>query len=395
MKQFAIPLLAAILGGGITAGALLGAGVVDGGDTTTIVRQAPLSAASAMPARTTGDLQALTAADIYKLRAPGVVFIRAHIVQVAEPSPFDLFPQRDEGISTGSGFVIDDRGHVLTNAHVVDSATDVHITFSDKRTVAATIVGKDPDTDLALLHVDPAKAHLQPLDLGDSSTVEVGDPTVAIGNPFGLDRTLTTGVVSALQRRIEAPSGFAIEDVIQTDAAINPGNSGGPLMDAEGRVIGINSQIATAAGSTGSVGIGFAVPVNTAKVVIPQLKKTGRVQRVWLGVQGRTIDESLASLDLPVDHGVLVESVNPGTPAAAAGLQGGGEQAMVNGEAVKVGGDIVDAMDGKPIRSMEELVAELGRRRPGDVVELAVLRDGKSTIVRCRLAERPARAIQP
>ena len=187
------------------------------------------------------------------------MFVRARSIQASQ-SPFEIFPRQQENVSTGSGFVLDDKGHILTNAHVVANSTDVRVSFSDHRTVSARVIGKDPDTDLAVLAVSPRKGPaLHPLVLGDSSTVRVGDPTVAIGNPFGLERTLTTGVVSALQRRITAPSGFAIEDVIQTDAALNPGNSGGPLLDATGRVIGVNSQIATGEGSSGSVGIGFAV----------------------------------------------------------------------------------------------------------------------------------------
>ena len=211
-----------------------------------------------------------------------MVFIRSQVVERGS-SPFDLFGgQQSENVSTGSGFVVDGQGFILTNAHVVDGATDVRVSFSDNKTREARVVGKDQSTDLAVLKVDPAGLDLRPLELGDSKTVQVGDPTVAIGNPFGLDRTLTTGVISALQRRISAPNGFGIDNVIQTDAAINPGNSGGPLIDAAGRVIGINSQIATGGGGTsgssgGSIGIGFAVPVNTAKEVIPQLKSEGRV----------------------------------------------------------------------------------------------------------------------
>ena len=193
------------------------------------------------------------------------MFVRARSIQASQ-SPFEIFPRQQENVSTGSGFVLDEKGHILTNAHVVANSTDVRVSFSDHRTVSARVIGKDPDTDLAVLAVSPKKGPaLHPLALGDSSTVRVGDPTVAIGNPFGLERTLTTGVVSALQRRITAPSGFAIEDVIQTDAALNPGNSGGPLLDATGRVIGVNSQIATGEGSSGSVGIGFAVPASTVR----------------------------------------------------------------------------------------------------------------------------------
>src|SRR3954465_14571963 len=274
-RAFAIPLAAAVIGGGVTAGVLVGSGAMGARKTTTIVQQAPLTSASPASESHAGGL---TARDIYRRAAPGVVYIRARSVQQTQ-SPFDVFPRTQENLATGSGFVLDDKGDILTNAHVVASSLDVRVSFSDHRTVSARVIGKDADTDLAVLAVNPKEVKLHPLALGDSSAVRVGDPTGAIGNPrgpaggignpFGLERTLTTGGVSALQRRITAPSGFAIEDVIQTDAAINPGNSGGPLLDATGRVIGVNSQIATGGdGSTGSVGIGFAVPAAGVKRVL-------------------------------------------------------------------------------------------------------------------------------
>ncbi|MGZ8650496.1 MAG: S1C family serine protease [Solirubrobacteraceae bacterium] len=271
-RRLGVPLVAALLGGGLTAGVLLGAGAV--GNRTTVVQQTPLKGGLPASQPSTG----LTARDIYRQAAPGVVFVRARSIQETQ-SPFDVFPHLEENISTASGFVLDRKGNILTNAHAVVSSLEVHVTFSDHHTVRAKVVGKDPGTDLAVLRVNPKGLELRALALGDSSTVQVGDPTVAIGNPFGLERTLTTGVVSALQRRITAPSGFAVGNVIQTDAALNPGNSGGPLIDAAGRVIGVNSQIATGEGSNGNVGIGFAVPINTAKRVLPELVASGRVQR--------------------------------------------------------------------------------------------------------------------
>src|SRR5215218_3076913 len=276
---------AAVIGGCATAGVLLLVGAVDTGSTSAS-GDPPLTAKGA-PTMTATAGGALGAREIYRRDAPGVVFIQAQTLRTS-PSPFDIFGTAQQAEATGSGFVIDDKGLILTNAHVVEAATAIQVTFSDKHSVAAKPLGKDPDTDLALLRVDPDGLDLRPLELGDSRTVQVGDPTVAIGNPFGLERTLTTGVVSALQRRLTAPSGFTIENVIQTDAALNPGNSGGPLLDASGRVIGINSQIATGGGeaSGGSVGIGFAVPVDTAKAVIPQLESAGHVERAYLGVQG-------------------------------------------------------------------------------------------------------------
>jgi len=228
--------------------------------------------------------------------------------------------------------------------------------------------------------------------------VQVGDPTVAIGNPFGLDRTLTTGVVSALQRRISAPNGFGIDNVIQTDAAINPGNSGGPLIDAAGRVIGINSQIATggggAAGSGGSVGIGFAVPVNTAKEVIPQIKREGRVERAYMGISGVGIDQSLAPLNLSTKSGVLVQEATEGGPAAEAGIRGGdpGSSASISGGQVALGGDIIQRIDGKVTDSMDDVVRIIDSKKPGDVVTVDVLRDGRTASVKVKLEQRPARA---
>ena len=398
-STFAPVLLAALMGAGITAGGLLGAGVV-GGESTTVVQQAPLGAGGASDPGPSGGAKALTARDIYRRDAPGVVFIRSQVVERGS-SPFDLFgnPQgQEQSVSTGSGFVVDDEGFILTNAHVVDGATDVRVSFSDNKTREARIVGKDQSTDLALLKVDTAGLDLRPLALGDSKTVQVGDPTVAIGNPFGLDRTLTTGVISALQRRISAPNGFGIDNVIQTDAAINPGNSGGPLLDAAGRVIGINSQIATGAGgasgsSGGSVGIGFAVPVNTAKEVIPQLKADGRVQRAYMGVTGVGIDQSLAPLNLPARTGVLVQEATEGGPAADAGIRGGTPgQATVNGGALALGGDVIQQIDGEAIDSMDDIVRIVDGHKPGDQVSVKVLRDGRALTMRVTLENRPARA---
>jgi putative serine protease PepD len=219
-----------------------------------------------------------------------VVFVRAQIIQQVQ-DPFDLFPAQERSISTGSGFLIDTAGDILTNFHVIEGANrsnGVTVQFEDNVTRTAAVVAQDPDKDLALLKADIAGVPaVHPLVMGDSTTVQVGDPTLAIGNPFGLDRTLTSGIVSALQRQIQGPSGFSIDNVIQTDAPINPGNSGGPLLDAGGRVIGISSQIATAGGnSEGNVGIGFAIPINTAKEFIPRLKHDGKVQIADIGVNG-------------------------------------------------------------------------------------------------------------
>jgi S1-C subfamily serine protease len=361
MRGWLSTLLTAVAGGGVTAAVLLGAGVVETGEQATTA-DAPLAAkgAGALAVATAG---ALGAREIYRRDAPGVVFVRAQTLRT-DPTPFDVFNSAEPTEATGSGFVIDEDGLILTNAHVVAAATSVQVTFSDSHTVSAKPVGKDLDTDLALLRVDPDGLDLEPLELGDSETVQVGDPTVAIGNPFGLERTLTTGVVSALQRRLSAPSGFTIENVIQTDAALNPGNSGGPLIDASGRVIGINSQIATGGDPGGAVGIGFAVPVNTAKEVIPQLEEDGHVERAYLGVQGST-----------AGGGVLVERVQPDSPAAAAGLRDA---------------DVLRSLDGRSVRSMADVSAILERHRPGDVIRVGVRSGGQPRDVQAKLADRPA-----
>jgi S1-C subfamily serine protease len=389
---------AALAGGAIVAGALLGLGVGGGSTTTTtVLQQAPLTAdtpagsgrtAAGGSGATTGASEALTPAQIYKAAAPGVVFIRSTIVSQTE-SPFNVFPSTEQGEATGSGFVLDKNGTILTNAHVVQGASKVTVQFANQKIVDATVVGKDLSTDLAVLKVPTGGLKLVPLTLGDSSDVQVGDPAVAIGNPFGLARTLTTGVVSALQRPLTAPNGFTIDNVIQTDAPLNPGNSGGPLIDAYGRVIGINSQIETADGGSGSVGIGFAVPINTAKAVIPQLEKTGSVQDAYLGLSAIGIDSSLAALNLPVSSGALVQSVTAGSPAAKAGLQGGTVTADIDGGQVDLGGDIIVSVDGTKVSSSQDLTDLISSHKVGDTVTLGVLRAGKHLDVSVKLGNRP------
>jgi S1-C subfamily serine protease len=387
--------LAALLGGGVAAGvtAWVDGNANNDGHTTTVIRQPPLAASGANRESVSSGL---TAADIYKRYAPGVVFIRSEIVQQVD-NPFDFFggggggTQRSE--ATGSGFVIDAAGDILTNNHVIAGArNNVTVQFADHRTVKARVVGTDPSSDLALLKVDPEGLDLKPLPLGSSKDVQVGDPTIAIGNPFGLDRTLTTGVVSALQRHIRAPNGFGIDNVIQTDAAINPGNSGGPLIDAAGRVIGINSQIETGGGGgNGNVGIGFAVPIDTAKQILGTLKRGQDVQRAYLGVGTLTVDGSLAALQLPADHGALVQSVEPGSPAEKAGIKAGDIQAQLQGskDPVILGGDIITSADGKPIKSGDQLSQIVTSHKPGDKVKLQVVRkDGKQNVT-VTLGRRP------
>jgi S1-C subfamily serine protease len=378
------PFGAALLGGLVVlvAGAIaVDAGWVGKEQKTTIV-QSPLGRESA---RTSSGGPTIN--DIYEHAAPGVVFIRAEIEQEVE-SPFGLFPQRQRGEATGSGFVIDKEGHILTNAHVVEGASKIEVGFSDDKNVEAKLVGRDASNDIALLDVDVDKDKRDPLPLGDSSKARVGDAVVAIGNPFGLDRTVTTGIVSALQRQLEAPNGFQIDNIIQTDAAINPGNSGGPLLDARGRVIGINSQIATAGGG-GSIGIGFAVPINTAKRIASELEKKGKVRHAYLGISGLTISSSLTDrLNLPVDKGVLVQSSSG--PAKKAGIEGGDTQVSINGQDLVLGGDVIVAVDGKKVTSMDDVVHTVDAKNPGDELKVKLLRGSRSRTVTVKLGERPA-----
>jgi len=371
-----VAFVSALIGGAIVAIAFVGLDVANPGTTKTVVEQAPLS----KPIEA-GSTRGLTARDIYKRDSPGVAFVRADIVQQSQ-SPFGLVPDAQQGTATGSGFVIDKNGSILTNAHVVAGATKITVSFGNKEAVPAQVVGRDVSDDLALIKVNPKGLNLKPLTLGDARSVEVGDPTIAIGNPFGLDRTLTTGVVSALQRKIQAPNGFSINNVIQTDAAINPGNSGGPLIDAAGRVIGINSQIETGGNGDGNVGIGFAIPIDTAKKALPQLQK-GNVERGYLGITGATVNPQMK---LSVKQGVIVETVDPGSGADKAGIQGG--QSSSSGQPT-AGGDIITKVDGKTINGIAQLRASVQGKKPGDQVTLSILRGGQSKDVGVTLGSPP------
>ncbi len=391
MQRSLLPvgLLSAALGASVAVG-LVAVLDVGGGEMTTVVRSPPQAV---LETTSDGGGTGLTAGDIYKRDAPGVVFVRAQIVQRTS-SPFDFgLPQEQQGEATGSGFVIDKDGTILTNAHVVSGATHVSVQFEDKQRVAAKVLGKDASTDLALLKVDPSGLELSPLSLGSSKSVRVGDPAIAIGNPFGLERTLTTGVISAVKRTITAPNKFQIDDALQTDAPINPGNSGGPLIDATGTVIGINSQIATGGnGSNTNVGIAFAVPIDTAKAVIPQLKKSGRVNRGYVGISAATVDKSLKDLNLPVQHGALVQSVTPGGPADKAGIRAGDITAQLDGQPIQLGGDIITRIENKAIRTNDDLAAAVADLKRGEKVKVTLVRGDKTRTVEVELAEQPARA---
>jgi putative serine protease PepD len=385
-KFFSTSFGSAIVGGLVVLIAgliLISTGVVDtssGTSSSGVVAPAAL----ARPASDSSS-KGLTVHDIYQRDASGVAFIRSQIVQKTQ-SVFG-FPQQQSSEATGSGFLIDNDGHILTNAHVVEGAKKVTVQLGDGAEQDAQVVGTDPSSDVALLKVDNTEG-AQPLQLGDSSKVEVGDPVVAIGNPFALDRTVTSGIVSALQRQIQAPNGFSISDVIQTDAAINPGNSGGPLIDGAGQVIGINSQIESQSG--GNVGIGFAVPIKTAADVVSQLENGGQVHQAYLGISGGDITPEIAhALNLPVTQGVLIERVLSGGPAADAGIKGATGQATIAGQTFPVGGDIITKVDGKTITGMDDVVSAVNEHQPGDEITLTVYSGGQQKDVTVKLGDRP------
>jgi S1-C subfamily serine protease len=321
---------------------------------------------------------------VYRQAGPAVV----HLTSTALAYDFFFNPVPQRG--TGSGFIVDDRGYILTNDHVVQEAESIEVTLADKSKVPAQLVGRDPNNDLAVVKINVPKEKLTPLRLGNSDALQVGQMAIAIGNPFGLDRTVTRGVVSSVGRTLRAESGRQIRGVIQTDAPINPGNSGGPLLNSRGEVIGINSAIYTPSG--GSVGIGFAIPVNTAKRVLPQLIARGRASHPWLGISGLDITQEVAkALNLATGEGILIVEVSPQGPAARAGVRGSTRRARVGNTLVRVGGDILVGVDGRRISSIDELTAYLDEdRKVGDVVKVELLRDGRRLTVPVRLGELPA-----
>jgi putative serine protease PepD len=292
-------------------------------------------------------------ADIYQRVSPSVAFISA-------------------GNASGSGFVVDTAGHIVTNDHVVENANRYTVRFGEKdNPIPAKLVGKDPSSDLAVLSIDPSKVEggVKPLQLASSKGLRPGDATIAIGSPFGLEGTVTTGIISALGREIEAPNGFSIPGAVQTDAAINPGNSGGPLLDADGQVIGVNSQIASQGGG-GNTGVGFAVPVDSVRNVVPKLIKDGHIDRAWLG---------LASGERPSTPGALVGTVSPGTPAADAGIRQG---------------DLIVGFDGKTVRNPSDLSLDVLEKQPGDSVKVELKRGGETKTVTVKLGDRPNKPVQ-
>lgn len=319
-------------------------------------------------------------ANVYERVAPAVVHITSRVTRLT----FFFGPAPSEG--TGSGFVIDNEGHIVTNYHVIENADSVEVLLSDETQAPATIVGVDPPNDLALLKIDAPPEQLSPVELGSSAELRVGQRAIAIGNPFGLDRTLTAGVISALGRPLQTSEDNVIFDVVQTDAAINPGNSGGPLLDSRGRVIGVNTAI-----RQNAEGIGFAVPVDTLKRVLPPLKELGYYPHPWLGFVGYDIRPGLAeALDLPVESGILVAQLFRDGPAAAAGLRGAQEEVIIGNRRILAGGDVVVGVDQEPIDEWNDLHAYLElETQVGDRVTVHVLRDGEPVEIEMEVAARP------
>jgi S1-C subfamily serine protease len=292
-------------------------------------------------------------------------------------------------LGLGSGFVYDTMGHIVTNHHVIDGADTIQVTFLDGNIASATVVGMDIYSDLAVIKVDPDVTTLHPVVLGSSSDLTVGEPVAAMGNPFGLSDTLTVGIVSSLERTLEATGGYVIIDIIQIDAAVNPGNSGGPLVNLKGQVVGVNTAIQSETGSF--TGIGFAVPSDTVKREIGSLIETGDYQHPWLGISAFEVNIAIAdAIGLDKPQGILVIEVTSGGPADLAGLRGGDETSVVDGQEIPLGGDVITEVNGMPVRTMADLVVYLERNtRPGDSVVLGIIRDGQELNLTVTLGERP------
>ncbi len=319
----------------------------------------------------------------------GQIYNRANkgVVEITVSAGSSELGEGGGGQAQGSGFVYDKDGHVVTNQHVVADADTARVTFWNGDTYDATVVGTDPSTDLAVLKVDAPASVLNPLALGDSSELAVGDGVVAIGSPFGLEQTVTAGIVSALERQMEAPNGFTINDSIQTDAAINHGNSGGPLLDLEGHVVGVNAQISSESG--GNDGVGFSIPSNTVETIVSQILSDGAVEHAYLGVGVATISESAAD-ELNSAAGVALTEVRADTPAAEAGLRAGTGTTTIDGRQYPTGGDVVTEVDGEAVATAEDLQRAIDAKKPGDTITLNVVRGGDSRTVEVTLDSRPS-----
>jgi putative serine protease PepD len=319
---------------------------------------------------------------VYEKVADGVVNVTSIAIQM------DFFFNAYPAQGSGSGSVIDTKGHLLTNHHVVANAQKLEVTLADGSKWPAKLIGSDPDNDLAVIKIEAPREKLKVIPIGDSKNLRIGQKVLAIGNPFGLQRTLTTGIISSLGRTIRSEVGTLIEDVIQTDAAINPGNSGGPLLNSEGEIVGINSAIISPSG--GSVGIGFAIPVNTAKRVVPELISKGYVTYPYFGATIQSlIPEMAKSLKLKVERGAMITEVVKGGPADKAGLRGGNQRVQVGNIIAIVGGDIVVKADQQEVKTNDELIRHIREKKPGDAVTLRVYRKDKFEDVKVALGERP------
>ncbi|WP_309492435.1 S1C family serine protease [Candidatus Hecatella orcuttiae] len=320
----------------------------------------------------------LTPQQVFKLAEPSVVLIRAESLTIFGVE-----------VSEGSGFVYDSQGHLVTNNHVVEGADELEVVFPDGTVVEARLVGADPYSDLAVLKVDLPAEKLKPLPLGNSSELSVGDPIVAIGNPFGLSNTMTAGIVSQVGRELRAPRGYIIIDVIQVDAAINPGNSGGPLMNMKGEVVGVNTAIISGSGT--SAGVGFAIPSDTVKREVPVLIATGEYKHPWIGISGTDVTPEIAeAMGLKEVKGFLITDVVEGSPAEAAGLRGGSRTVTIEGLEVKLGGDVIIGVDDVEVRKLRDGIVYIERnKQPGDEITLTIIREGQVLTVELMLGERP------
>jgi putative serine protease PepD len=359
-------------------GAVAVYGAVNGRNTKTVVRQVTVQNSS--PAASTSSL---SVGQIYRQAYKGVV----EITVASGSGNLSPFGGSQTQRAQGSGFVYDTSGDVITNQHVVAGATSISVKFWNGATYKATVVGTDASTDLAVIKVDAPSSLLVPLTLGDSGKIAVGDGVVAIGSPFGLQETVTSGIVSALHRQMTSPNNFTIDDSIQTDAAINHGNSGGPLLDQHGSVIGVNAQIESDSG--GNEGVGFAIPSNTVKSIVSQLLSSGKVAHAFLGVSGVTIPSSVAG-NLNLAAGAEVATVRTGTPAAKAGLRAATGTRAVNGQDYPTGGDVITAVDGTKIATVNALVSAVNTKKPGDAISITYVRGGTSHTVRVTLTSRPS-----
>jgi putative serine protease PepD len=373
---------AAVVGGAVALGGAAAIGRL--GSHTTYRQVVTSPGTSSIPTSFANTGKRLTIHQIYQRFAPGVVQITSTSVVTVPQDPLlgnPFAPAQEQQQSLGSGFVIDKLGHIVTNYHVIQGAKagGVQVSFSNGDNVKARIVGSDPSTDIAVLQVNEHSRALTPLIWGNSDQTEVGDSVVAIGNPFGYTRTVTAGIVSAVDRPLTAPNNFTIEHAIQTDASLNHGNSGGPLLDARGEVVGVNSQISTGnTGEQGNVGIGFAIPSNTVKGVVAQIIQNGHAEHAELGITGQALNPSIAQLfNLPVQQGVLVAKVQSGSGAASAGLKGATNQVVVAGETWQIGGDIIVEADGVATPTVNRLSDVIATHKPGDTIKVIYVRGTK------------------